>query len=289
MKGMMDGAYFTSRKELLDFFNSLLSMSLTKIEETATGAVACQLIDYMYPGTIPMKRVNWEANAEFQYIENYKILQAAFVKNQIQKHADVDRLIRAKYQDNLEFCQWLKAFYEHVSPPDREDYDPVARRGLGKGGRNLNAIFLPRAGRGKNGNKRVGPTRPVIGNKTTSKRSMNGSMNGSISAGKASGAGIRTSHIPSTSKRDNNLAEAELMRKNAELKRKNAELDLTLEGLEKERDFYFDKLRGIEVMCQVHDEQGAKSDSVELIQRIFKVLYAKLEDNIVVTDEGEVR
>ena len=280
---MMDGAYFTSRKDLLDFFNSLLKMSLTKIEETATGAVACQLIDYMYPGTMPMKRVNWEANAEFQYIENYKILQASFVKNQIQKHVDVDRLIRAKYQDNLEFCQWLKAFYEHVSPSAREDYDPVARRALGKGGRNLKEIFRPRSMRGKNGTNRVGSTRPVSGS-TTSKRA----TNGSISSAKSNGS-IRSTYTTPNAKRENNVVEAELLRKNAELKRKNAELDLTMEGLEKERDFYFDKLRGIEVMCQVHDEKGAESDREELIQSIFKVLYAKLEDNIVVTDEGEVR
>ena len=289
---MMDGAYFTSRKELLDFFNSLLSMSLTKIEETASGAVACQLIDYMYPGTIPMKRVNWAANAEFQYIENYKILQASFAKNQIQKSVDVDRLIRAKYQDNLEFCQWLKAFYEHVSPASREDYDPVARRVIGKGGKNLNQIFLPRSNRGKNVNGRTMTSRPLSSaGSTISKKSMNGSISSIKSSGGSMkpGGSTRSSHSSSSTNRDNKVVDAELMRKNAELQRKNAEMDIAMEGLEKERDFYFDKLRGIEVMCQVHEEKGAESDGEELIQKIFKVLYAKVEDDIIVTDEGQVR
>jgi len=35
--GMMDQAYFTGRRELLDFFNDLLELNLTKIEETASG------------------------------------------------------------------------------------------------------------------------------------------------------------------------------------------------------------------------------------------------------------
>lgn len=53
---------------------SFLSINLSKIEDTASGAVACQLMDYMFPGSIPMKRVNWEAKSDFQSIENDKIL-----------------------------------------------------------------------------------------------------------------------------------------------------------------------------------------------------------------------
>ena len=46
-------------------------------------------------------------------------------------------------------------------------------------------------------------------------------------------------------------------------------MQLTVEDLEKERDFYFGKLRDIEVICQ--EEEGAGSD---LIQRILSILYA---------------
>ncbi|XP_043212684.1 microtubule-associated protein RP/EB family member 1-like isoform X2 [Amphibalanus amphitrite] len=46
-------------------------------------------------------------------------------------------------------------------------------------------------------------------------------------------------------------------------------MQLTLEDLEKERDFYFGKLRDIEVICQ--EEEGTNSD---LIQRILAILYA---------------
>lgn len=41
-----------------------------------------------------------------------------------------------------------------------------------------------------------------------------------------------------------------------------------MEGLEKERDFYFGKLRDIEVMCQEAD------DNNPIIQKILDVLYA---------------
>jgi RP/EB family microtubule-associated protein len=58
---MMDSAYFLGRGELLIFFNELLDLQLTKIEQTASGAIACQLAEYIFPGSIQMSRVNWEA------------------------------------------------------------------------------------------------------------------------------------------------------------------------------------------------------------------------------------
>jgi len=280
--GMMDGAYFTSRTDILAFFNDLLLMNLSKIEQTASGAVACQLVDCIFPGSVPMKRVNWEAKSDFQFIENYKILQAAFQKNRVQKIIDVDRLIRAKYQDNLEFCQWLKAFYEHLAPTARTDYDPIAKRALGKGGKNLDEIFLPSKGKKSKGggirmNKNVGEGATAVRKK---------------SASRVSSTSIREKRSKAATeiKGDGSavLADAELIKKNSDLQRTNAELELTLSGIEHERDFYFDKLRGIEVMLQVHEEQGSESDPEELIRRVFKVLYAKHEDNVVVTDDGEL-
>ena len=53
-------------------------------------------------------------------------------------------------------------------------------------------------------------------------------------------------------------------------------------------DFYFEKLRGIEVFLQVYEEKKEGRDADELIKKIFRVLYAKAEDNIIVTDDGEL-
>jgi len=140
---MMDSAYFTSRKNLLDFINNLLSLNLTKIEQTASGAVACQLLEYMFPGTVNLGKVNWAASSEYHFVGNYKLLQDAFNKNNVQRYVDVDKLVRAKYQDNLEFMQWFKAFFDqqcgHMENP-REGYDPVQQRGRGRGGKSAKKV-----------------------------------------------------------------------------------------------------------------------------------------------------
>ena len=68
--GMMDAAYFVGKAKILSFFNDLLQINLSKIEETASGAVACQLTEYVFPGSIPMARVNWEAKVSTCRVRN---------------------------------------------------------------------------------------------------------------------------------------------------------------------------------------------------------------------------
>lgn len=50
LSGIMDQAYFVGRKEILAWLNDTYSLNLGKIEETASGAVACQIADSVFPG-----------------------------------------------------------------------------------------------------------------------------------------------------------------------------------------------------------------------------------------------
>uniref|UniRef100_A0A6S8RIV5 EB1 C-terminal domain-containing protein n=4 Tax=Ditylum brightwellii TaxID=49249 RepID=A0A6S8RIV5_9STRA len=318
--GMMDGAYFTGRKEIIEFFNELLDLNLSKIEQTASGAVACQLLEYIFPGSVQMKRVNWEAKSSYEFIQNYKLLQAAFSKNRIQKYIDVDKLIRAKYQDNLEFCQWLKAFYDQSAPPYRDNYDPVAVRAKGKGSRNADPCFnctgqnkaapSAPAPRPATRQRNVAPTRKPVtstarSRETSPKPPSMGSGAVRTTQGRQPQRQAQRQAQRQPQRRQNVedsaddeaavVADASLMKKNSELMARNAELELTMSTIEKERDFYFEKLRGIEIMLQVHDEKsgenGSGVDSVEtdaLIKRIFRVLYATSDDEVVVDDNGEL-
>jgi RP/EB family microtubule-associated protein len=93
-----------------------------------SGAVYCNIIDAMFPGRVAMQRVNWHARNEWEFIGNYKILQQAFAKCKIQKHIDIEKLSKCKYQDNLEFIQWLKRYFDLHNKNELASYDPAAAR-----------------------------------------------------------------------------------------------------------------------------------------------------------------
>merc|ERR1711879_519274 len=63
------------------------------------------------------------------------------------------------------------------------------------------------------------------------------------------------------------------------------ELKLSIDGLEKERDFYFAKLRDIELMVQEYadSEEEDKVEDKALAQRLLDILYAT-EDGFAVPD-----
>ena len=61
---------------------------------------------------------------------------------------------------------------------------------------------------------------------------------------------------------------AQIEELNAQILEKN----LTIEGLEKERDFYFGKLRDIEVLAQEHE--AVDGDGSGFSQKVLGVLYA---------------
>ncbi len=67
---------------------------------------------------------------------------------------------------------------------------------------------------------------------------------------------------------------AELKEANEKLSQSVEDMKQEMDGLEKERNFYFDKLRDIEMMLQDLEDSG---NGNELTASIFKILYATAE------------
>ncbi|XP_012274723.1 microtubule-associated protein RP/EB family member 1 isoform X5 [Orussus abietinus] len=264
-----------SRHDMLAWVNDCLQSTFTKIEELCTGAVYCQFMDMLFPGSVPLKRVKFRTNLEHEYIQNFKILQGGFKKMNVDKIVPIDRLVKGRFQDNFEFLQWFKKFFDANYVLERE-YDALAMRGgepMGSGGSNAprgsglvkrNAprelpTARPAARTGE------GPPSPV---QAPSTKSFGKPIN-KVQPNRAVPKGGTVGSRGDTGKIE-------------ELSAQNMELKMTIDGLEKERDFYFGKLRDIEVMCQ-DCENG---DPPPIVQKILEVLYAT-EDGFAAPEELE--
>ena len=277
--GLMEGAYFVGRKEIIDFVNTTLELRLNKVEETASGCVACQLLDMMYPNTVPMSKVDWSANKNFEYVANYKILQTCFTKLHIDRHIDVDRLISGKYMDNLEFMQWFKRYFE-LNGGEKGTYNCRGQRAKGKGGAAvLNASLKPSG--------MPTPVKKVVAAVTRRPSKAPVTINRAPApfASGISGPPLveEKAQAPAVPKnavkkfddavdRSTLIAEISVLTGARDDNEKAFnELRVEMDGLEKERDFYFDKLRDIEIILQDSEDAG---NGTEVTAAVFKVLYA---------------
>jgi len=235
-----------SRQELVGWLNQLLQLNITKVEQCGTGAALCQVFDSIFLD-VPMSRVKFNVNTEYAYLQNFKILQNTFTKHGIDRLIHVESLIKCKMQDNLEFLQWTKRYWDQNFPGG--DYDALARR-KGPGGLPASTTPAPRA---------------------------------------ATTAAVRSRGVTPTTggrvpKGPGGASSAEMRNLQAE----NATMKETVVGLERERDFYFSKLRDIELLIQqaCEEDPEIEKDEEGLIKHIQTILYST-EDGFEIPAEGE--
>ncbi|KAL3671001.1 hypothetical protein V7S43_004185 [Phytophthora oleae] len=254
----MSGACLVGRTELLAWLNELCATELTRVEQ-ARSALACQVLDALYPGEIPISRVDWSATQPYECMHNYKLLQQSFSALKINKQIPVDKLVRGKYQDKLEFLQWLKAFYDrHKSPQKR--YDAVARRSEEKGGAQYNS-------------KPGVAANPLLKKRTKASRHMNQ---------RCSVGDVDDKEVTDVLEKleDMKIKTDELEREKETLVKQIGELRANVGRLEEERDFYYKKLQDIEEL--VHDAELSKTTSAQtnlLGLSILDVLFATEDED----------
>ncbi|KNE59085.1 hypothetical protein AMAG_03429 [Allomyces macrogynus ATCC 38327] len=268
-----------SRVELLAWVNSLLQLNYTKLEQLGTGTSAqrtllhphlarvfpmfcsrslqpssymlpdrshalvlndtsyCQIFDSIW-GDLQLHKVKYDAKHEYEYVANYKSCSS------------VEKLIKCKLTDNMEFLIWCKRFHDMYYPGGH--YDAAARRKL-------------------------------CGTSSTSRSKISSRMTAYSSPRKSSGStlsvpgGGRSISRPGSS--HGNVSAAQQI---SELTHRLEDSALALEALGTERDFYYSKLRDIEVLVQQEAARGDQSDLLMLIQQI---LYAT-EEGFEVPDDG---
>ena len=143
-------------------------------------------------------------------------------------------------QDNLEFLQWTKRFWDQYFPGG--EYDAVARR---KGAGAPPAAAAPA---------------PITSSRTS-----------------GAGAAARRGTTPTTAPaRSVGVVSAGGGAASAALKQELNTMKETVTGLERERDFYFSKLRDIELLLQQACDDNPELEKEEngLIKQVQTILYS---------------
>jgi microtubule-associated protein, RP/EB family len=159
--------------------------------------------------------------------------------------------------DNLEFLQWSKRHWDQYFPG--HEYDALARRKAagtaGPAGPSVPAARTSAVGARK-------PAAPAA--RSTAARTGSAAAGGAAIGGAAGGASA--------------LA----------LRQENETMKEAIAGLEKERDFYFSKLRDIELLLQTAIEQDPEieKDDNGLVRNIQAILYST-EDGFEIPAEAE--
>jgi len=251
-----------SRNDYLVWINDSLAMNFTKIEQLCSGAVYCQFMDMLFPGSIPIKKIKFNTKLETDYISNFKHLQSCFNKKGVDKVVPIEKLVKGKYMENFEFVQWFKKFFD-ANYNGEMDYDPIEARGGVEVGEKPKGMAAAAA-------------RPAAAPRAPLKAAASAS---SARRPQATVAPQSKTRAPAATASQNNVNDEAVLKLEEQLR----EMEVSVEALEKERDFYYGKLRSIEIMCT--DKEGEDEMGL-LVGQIFEVLYAT-EDGFQATEGDE--
>ncbi len=297
-----------SRSELLDWINRDFEAGYSNIEQCGSGAIYCQIFDSIYPGRISIAKVHFRAKQDYQILSNYKLLQMGFNKVGLTREVPVERLMKFKMQDNLEFLQWFCKLQASVhrrgvsnvtSVPRRKSRTsthinrPAARAKMAPArslpGRSMPSRSMHNDGvshsRNFSGEPTVKRTNGLNVKKSDSRgftphRAVSGETSSSRSSIRRS-SGLRSSSLNSPKYSDGQVRK--LTKQVEELQGKLDEATETQDSLEYERNFYFSKLRQIEIICQnLNDKIQQDKDSIDitvpdLVQHVQEILYSMVE------------
>jgi len=242
-----------------------------------------------------MSRINFAARHDYESLANFKVLQNVFIKNRIDKPIPVDRLVRCKMQDNLEFLQWIKKFWDmHYTGEGL--YDAEGRRALAPASGRNTPGRRPLSSAGARPRPSAAPRPSNVGPRPSTTGARPPSSAQAPRAPSSTGPTRRMSVAPRGVTRAPAVSNEMLNQLTAEID----EMKVSVDSLERERDFYFGKLRDVEVIVQERlaeilrpAQDGDElldpnyASEADLLKQIQSVLY-HTEEGFELPDAAEV-
>jgi len=256
-----------------------------------------------------METVNWNADSEYDKLRNIKILQVSLAKHKITPPpTDHEQLAKGNITENLEFLRFLKVYWD--SNYLTEHYDPIARRKECSSSRRRKSGTFTEGVSGISARRETSRSEPNLSLVQELPESIRDGYLQIFQAIDVSNKGtvsvrdlvdtlqlgtMRTNHPLLLEQPHRQLTFAEFVevmahpstdlsatqtardglssdpkKESLKLKQQLAEELKISRELEDERDFYYQKLRQVELLCQQSQEVTGDPD---LVARILEILW----------------
>lgn len=121
------------RLELLSWINEITESDYPRIEALSDGIAYSQVIDMLHPKSVILSKLNCNnypvyPRNEDDFYRNLKVLEDALVKIKSKRTIDTGKLSRSKFPDNMDFLQWLYQYYLQQKDTIDEKYPAYAKR-----------------------------------------------------------------------------------------------------------------------------------------------------------------
>ena len=254
------------RNAIVEWINNTAGTKHSKVEELCSGVAYCKCMQLLFPDNISIRKLKLNAKLEREYLHNMKLLQACFVLTNVVKVIPIDRLVKGRFQDNIEFIQWFKKFFDaNAGGRDFRINKPSTPRPVIRPVKvqTVSMITIP------------SPSSITFTKDTELSNPKNKEITSEIS---------KFNINPNSSVHDQLLIDInDDEDKRTIMKNTSDELLLNINDdtdkrmlAEKERDFYFGKLRKIEAFVQVFENQQISSTFKEALNGIEVILQKKI-------------
>lgn len=139
-----------SRQYLISWINEIIGVErYSKIEELCDGVGYCLVMDKIFPDCLSTSKIKYDTKIEIYKLQNLKLLQGSMTRCKVSQDVPINLLIKGKYQDNFEYAQWFKKFFDCNSDcVDKENSSSSLRyqgspKTINKPQKHIKNTFLP--------------------------------------------------------------------------------------------------------------------------------------------------
>ena len=238
---MHSGKSKVGRLELLAWINEILETDYPKVEMLCDGVGYAQILDAVQPKSIQIFKLNLNPKGENDNLRNLKLIEDCLHKLKFYHKMEPAKLSKGRFSDNVEFLQWLHQYANKTKPNLSSEYNGFDRRlaiykrqhRIPEDESNFPLNILPH----------LIPNRPMNLEKFNTKSDLNGQRL----------AQLRDLVASLEQELTNQVMNYRLLQED-------------ISQVEEERNFYFNKLRQIELLMQ-NEEAETASTIMEIISQ----------------------